>query len=123
MAVLMGDPENKDGIVILLRPRWNLCRIASKRLDHHLGEFVEEEVLPSNEDEGVLVFGFFKFVSESIDLRIAVGGVDRELAADGGGLDGDKRAEIVKLATVRLLRGIRRKDEGRFSVLGKKHVG
>jgi hypothetical protein len=59
MAVLMRDPENKDGIVIVLRPRWNLRRIASIRLDHHLGEFVEEEVLPSNEDEGVLIFGLF----------------------------------------------------------------
>jgi hypothetical protein len=123
LAVVVRDLKDEDGVVIITRPRGNLRGIASVGLDHQPGEFVKEAVFPRDEDKAVLVGGLFEFVGELVNLGIAVAGVDGELAADGGRLDGHKRTEIIEVAAVGLLRGIRRKDERGVSVLGKKHVG
>ena len=122
LAVVVRDLEDEDGVVIIIRPRGNLRWIASVELEHQPGEFDQEAVFPRDEDEHVLVGGLFEFVGELVNLGVAVGGVDWQLAADSGGLDCDKRTNV-ELAPVDLLRGIRHKDERRFSVLGKKHVG
>jgi hypothetical protein len=123
LPVVVRDLENEDGVVIITRPGGNLRGIASIGLDDQSGEFVEEDVFPRDEDKDVLVGGLFEFVGELVNLGIAVGGVHRELAADGGRLDCDKRTDVIEPATVGLLRGIRCKDERGGSVLGKKHVG
>jgi hypothetical protein len=119
LTVAVRDLENEDRVVIVFCPSGDLRGIDSVELEHQLGEFVEEPVFPRHEDKGLPVGGLFQFGGELANFRIAVGGVDRELAADGGGLDGDKGTEVVELASVDLLRRIRCKDEGGASVLGK----
>ena len=113
--------EDEDGVIIVLRPRGNLCGIESVKFNHLPGELIEEAMFPGDEDKGVLVGGLFQFAGKLVNFLIAVGGVDWELAADRRGLDGDKRTDIV-LAIVDLLRGIGCKDKRGGSVF-KKHTG
>lgn len=116
-AVLISDPKNEDRIVIFLAPKWNLAGITPIPCDQQLRESFKFTVLPGYENQRVLVIGFSKFYSQVVNLSVAKLGIDWKCTANRGGCDCHERANVVKIATINSLAGVRRKDKARFPVL------
>lgn len=70
-AVLTPDPEDEDGVVMFLAPKWNLAGITPIRPDQQLCELVKFTMLPGYENLCVLVIGFSKFYNQVVNLSVA----------------------------------------------------
>lgn len=74
----VGDFYEKNGNVIVLRPRGNLCGISAIRLDQIFYKLVEEAMLPSDKNSGIPVFGRFKLALQPFDFSKTEFCIDRQ---------------------------------------------
>ena len=114
-ALASGDLKDVDGVVIFTGPEGNLRRVAAVGVEDVPREIAEDDVFPRDKDGGAIVRRFAQFASEPVDFAKAELRIDRQAAANGGGLDGSEGSDIKISETTFLLIdpviGIGREDE------------
>ena len=95
-GVVVGarDVEDVDGVVVAVGPLGHRCGSGFVGLEQLLGELVELDVFPCDEDERVGVGGLQEGLLEVVDLRKSDLRVHGHAQADCGGLDGGQRPDV-----------------------------
>lgn len=126
-AIASGDLKDEDGVVILTGPGRNLRWVATIGFENVSREIAEDDVFPGDKDGRTVVTRFPQFAFETINLAKAELGIDRQAAANGGGLDGCQGADIKISNTIFLLidpvGGIRRKNKLGGTIFCKQYRG
>ena len=94
-SFVSGDLEDVDCVVIFVGPGRNLRWVAAIGLEDVSREIAEDDMFPHDKDGRTIVRGFPQLVLETVDLAKAEFCIDRQTAANGGGLDGGDRANVI----------------------------
>ena len=83
-----SKPKEKEQMVR------KLAELKSRGCEEVSREIAEDDVFPHDKDGRAIVRRFPQLVFETVDLAKAEFGIDRQSAANGGGLDGGQGADI-----------------------------